>query len=75
MIVLDLHGTKHEDVEREVVKFVEAAWGKAEEEGKIITGYSAPMRKLVIKILDEYQATAKVGGVLGLDTSYIKVIF
>jgi hypothetical protein len=75
METLDLHGIYHEDVEREVVRFVEKCWGKAEEEGKVITGHSEPMRKLVIRILNEYQATAKIGGELGLDKTYIKVIF
>lgn len=75
MKVLDLHGVKHEDVEREVVRFVEDCWGTAEEEAKVITGHSDSMRNLAIKILHEYDAIAKIGGELGLDRSYIKVTF
>lgn len=75
MKTLDLHGVHHEDVESAVIRFVEKCWGNAEDEAKIITGHSDPMRKLVIEILNEYQATAKIGGELGLDKSYIKVTF
>lgn len=75
MKTLDLHGTRHEDVEREVVKFVESCWGTAEEEAQIITGHSDRMRDLAIKILNEYDATVRIGGELGLDRTYIKVIF
>jgi hypothetical protein len=72
---LDLHGIRHEDVESAVIRFVEGCWGTSEEEAKVITGHSDQMRNLVIKILHEYDATARIGGELGLDRSYIKVIF
>lgn len=75
MKTLDLHRIRHEDVESTVIRFVEGCWGTSEEEAKVITGHSDQMRNLVIKILNEYQATAKIGGELGLDKTYIKVIF
>lgn len=75
METLNLHGTKHEDVERKVIRFIEECWGAAEDEAEIITGHSIPMQKLVIEILNEYSATAIIGGELGLDKTFIKVIF
>jgi len=75
METLDLHGTRHGDVEREVIRFVERCWGKGEEEAKIITGHSLPMQKIVLDILDEYQAVAQIGGPLGVDNTLIRVLF
>lgn len=54
MTRLDLHGTRHIDVEREVIRFVEDNWGSGKT-AEIITGHSKRMKELVCKVLDEYQ--------------------
>lgn len=75
MKTLDLHGVRYEDAERSVVQFIEDCWGSGEDEAEIITGHSSGMRKLVVTIAKEYDATCKVGGEIGVDDSFIKVIF
>lgn len=75
MKTLDLHGTKHEDVERRVVRFVESCWMNADEEAEIVTGHSDSMRQLVLEVLKDYGAEAHVGGILGVDQTFIRVIF
>lgn len=47
---LDLHGVRHADVERLVEDFVVVH----EPPFRIITGNSAPMKKLVKSVLDRY---------------------
>lgn len=55
----DLHRLKHEDVQREVIRFIEEHWNeKAELE--IITGNSQKMQGLVMNILDEYKMTYQI---------------
>ena len=75
MLTLDLHGIKYEDAERQMVHFIEDCWGTGEDEAKIITGHSSQMRHLVLEIAGEYDAVCKVGGELGIDNSFIKLIF
>ena len=75
MKTLDLHGTKHEDVERKVLRFVESCWMNTEEEAEIITGHSDVMRKLALEVLKEYGAEAHIGGLVGVDQTFIRVIF
>jgi dsDNA-specific endonuclease/ATPase MutS2 len=75
MKTLDLHGVRYEDAERAVVHFIEDCWGSGEDEAEIITGHSLRMRGLVLNIAKEYDATCKVGGEIGIDDSFIKVVF
>lgn len=50
---LDLHGVKHEDVEKELVDFF--FWHSQEfRNTKIITGNSSTMQKIVTEWLDGY---------------------
>lgn len=51
---LDLHRTRHVDVRRKVIRFVEDNWNSGEE-AEIITGHSQKMKELVLEILDEYK--------------------
>ena len=51
--LLDLHGTKHEDVGRQCDKFMSSIWGNYACVD-IVTGNSIEMRKLVIAALDYY---------------------
>jgi len=53
---LDLHKTRHEDVKRKTIRFIESNWGSGEEI-EIITGNSYKMKKLVIEVLSEYDLT------------------
>jgi len=50
---LDLHRLRHEEAERQTIRFIEANWGSGEEV-EIVTGNSVRMRGLVLNILDEY---------------------
>lgn len=69
---LDLHGVRHADVEREVVRFIEANWNSGSEL-KIITGYSPVMQKIVIGVLEDYKLDYKIGNYLGFDKTFISV--
>ena len=53
---LDLHGTKHEEVKRKTIRFIESNWGSGSEV-EIITGNSFKMQDLVIDVIDEYSLT------------------
>jgi DNA-nicking Smr family endonuclease len=56
---LDLHGTKHADVRRKVIRFIEANWNCGEEV-EIITGNSYEMKKLVTSVVSEYDLTYRM---------------
>jgi len=56
---LDLHGTKHADVRRKVIRFIEANWDCGEEV-EIITGNSYEMKKLVTSVVSEYDLTYRM---------------
>ena len=51
---LDLHGVRHEDARRSVIKFIENHWDD-DSELEIITGNSLKMQGIVLNILDEYK--------------------
>lgn len=53
---LDLHGIRHEDVPRMVIRFVESHWDE-EDEFEIVTGNSWKMKNLVCDVLREYEIT------------------
>lgn len=50
---LDLHRTRHDDVRRKVIRFIEDNWASGEEV-EIITGNSQRMKGVVMIVLDEY---------------------
>jgi len=66
MIKLDLHRLKHEEAERETIRFLEANWG-SNREAEIITGNSGIMRRLVVDILIEYGLDYRIGRSLDLN--------
>lgn len=75
---LDLHGVKHEDARSEVIRFVEdilpnIPYEPQGYEVEIVTGRSPRMRKIVAKVLEEYDLRYEVGGPLILDDSFIRV--
>jgi len=51
---LDLHGVKHEDVQREVDKFIWEAMEKDVSQIEIVTGNSDPMKMVVTKCVKDY---------------------
>lgn len=51
---LDLHGVRHAEVGRKVIRFVESHWN-SDKEAKIITGHSRRMKVIVKDILNEYK--------------------
>lgn len=69
---LNLHRTRHADVERSVIRFVERNWGK-NIPVDIVTGNSKQMKELVCRILDEYGLEYKEGDVLGVNMGFIHV--
>lgn len=63
---LDLHRTRHSEVKRKVIHFIEDGWGSGEEV-EIITGNSDRMREFVIGILNEYGLDSQIGRVFDLN--------
>ena len=57
---LNLHRTKHSEVERKVIRFIEDNWGSGEE-ADMVTGNSDRMRGIVINILGEYGLNYQIG--------------
>ena len=78
MKTLDLHGIKHEDAKLEVIKFIEGVlpdipYEPQGYEVEIVTGRSPKMRKIVEKVLKEYDLQYEVGGPLALDDAFVRV--
>lgn len=69
---LDLHRTRHENVNSEVIRFVEKYWDSGEEI-KIITGNSNEMKSLVIEVLKEYKLEWEIGKKFDTNKGYITV--
>ena len=69
---LNLHGVRHADVERSVIRFVEINWGKSKP-AVIVTGNSPQMKKLVVDILDEYSLSYTIGDKLGMNKGTVHV--
>ena len=69
---LNLHGTKHKDVKREVIHFIEDNWD-SDEEIEIITGNSDKMRNIVIKVLNEYNLYYRIGRMFTYDNGCLIV--
>ena len=57
---LDLHGMRHEDARREVIRFIERFWNEPKEL-EIITGHSVIMKGIVINVIIEYDLPYHVG--------------
>ena len=69
MHVLDLHGTRHEDVESKCHRFINEHW---DNQLKIITGHSPTMQSIVCSVLNQYNLQYIVGGIAGSE-GYIKI--
>lgn len=70
---LNLHGTKHENVTRKVIRFIEDNWDSGREI-EIITGYSNKMQELVINVLEEYNLSYKTGREFDYNKGYLVVL-
>lgn len=57
---IDLHGIKHEDVPRILIRCIEDNWG-CDEFLEVITGHSPQMKKIVFKIASEYDLECEEG--------------
>lgn len=69
---LDLHRTRHEDVNSEVIRFIEKYWN-SDKEIEIITGYSNRMKNLVTKVLEEYKLEWQIGRKFDVNKGYVVV--
>ena len=69
MIILDLHRTRHEDVENKCHRFINSNWGRPL---KIITGNSREMQKIVCRIIEAYNLEFHVGDIAG-NGGFIKI--
>ena len=69
---LDLHSVKHDDVPREVIRFIEENL-YSEQDLEIVTGNSFKMQEIVVDILDEYMLEYRIGGWLGFNKGFIKI--
>ena len=69
---LDLHRTRHEDVNSEVIRFIEKYWN-FDKELEIITGHSDRMKDLVIEVLEEYKLEWQIGRKFDANKGYIVV--
>jgi DNA-nicking Smr family endonuclease len=71
---LDLHRMRYEDARRAVEQFANSYWKwDPGEQGRIITGHSSNMRRMVIEILKAYDMDYNVGGILEIDDTFISV--
>jgi hypothetical protein len=71
---LDLHRTRHDDVRRKVIRFVESNWGSGEE-AEIITGNSYIMKERVVEVLSEYYLQHQEGRQFDINKGYIVTWF
>ena len=60
IVETDLHGVKHEDVRRVVIRKIEDNWG-SNCDWVFITGHSARMKELVSEVVNEYDMSVKEG--------------
>ena len=70
---LDLHRTRHPEVRRKVIRFIEDNWDSGKEI-EIVTGYSSKMRSLVTEVLDEYDLSYTIGRELDHSKGYLVVL-
>lgn len=68
---LDLHNTRHHEVQRKVDQFIYENMNSMPV--KIITGYSERMREIVIDTVKDYGYNYKIGDDLGINQGFIKV--
>ena len=54
---LDLHGTRHDDVDRMVENFI----FKEDFPHQIITGHSTKMNSIVVNVLERHRCTRRMG--------------
>lgn len=68
---LDLHHTRHHEVQRKVDQFLYENMNNMPV--KIITGYSERMKEIVIDTIKDYGYRYKIGDDLGFNQGFIKV--
>ncbi len=59
-MIIDLHGIKHEDVPRVLIKAIETNWDSGGHL-EVITGHSPQMKKIVRDIAEEYHLECEDG--------------
>ena len=71
---LDLHRMRYEDAKQAVEKLANSYWAwEIDDEAVIITGHSSDMRNMAVGILKEYEIEYHVGGLMGVDDTFIKI--
>ena len=61
------------DARNETVRFIEKFLRTDTKQVDIITGYSRPMQRIVIKVLDEYELDWQIGDYLAVNKGFIRV--
>lgn len=70
MKTLDLHGVRHAEAKKLLIRFIEDLWGTGNQV-EIVTGHSIKMREVVEKVLKEYKLEYNIGGYLQTDLAII----
>ena len=70
---LDLHKVSHIDARNEVIRFIEDFLRADIKQADIITGYSRPMQRIVIKVLKEYKLDWQIGDYLSVNKGFIRI--
>ncbi len=67
--LIDLHGLKHEDVKRELIKKIEKHWDQ-NCDIKVVTGHSKQMRAIAMEVIEEYRLDWEEG----LHPAYLRIL-
>ena len=70
---LDLHKVSHIDARNEVIRFIKDFLRADIKQADIITGYSRPMQRIVIKVLKEYKLDWQIGDYLSVNKGFIRI--
>jgi DNA-nicking Smr family endonuclease len=71
MVKLDLHGIKHNEVEKLIDAFIFDNNGNSNL--RIITGNSEKMKLIVVNTIKQYGYDHRIGDTLGMNTGYIDI--
>ena len=70
---IDLHGLRHEDVRRFLIKEIEYLRGTGTIVN-VVTGHSTRMKKIAGEVLDEYKLSYQEGDWLGRNQGMLRTV-